>query len=482
MTAASPEPSTRPPLGARGQHWWALAAFVVAGAVLRVAGVGASRLNYDESFSAMAGRMPLGDLFPFLARNDSHPPLDYLLHLPLARAGVSEFWFRMPSVICSVAALALFAWWMRSWGRTGIIAAALMAVNAFQITHGREARMYAELELIGVGVAMLALAWFRRPTRRLAVAMGALVFLGLLTHVSMFLLAAGLFTLPGRRTDREAWWWRGAIVAAGLGWAALWGSIFLIQAGGGHSGWIPPTSASTLVTALGHLVTTAPFLSVAAVAVIIAGGVVLSRRDRPTARVWIACFVIPVGIAAVAGLAEPVVLDRTFTLFAWAPLLAVAVALDALLRRSAAIGAVALVGATAVMLPSSLGVINQATGPDAPLRALEQRLRPGDIVAVRPLSKAPELQWSLGVRHQSSVVRVRVPGLKHAFGLRYGSENASGRLLLLDWKNYSAATGSRSALESCGHAWRWGKTHIQCLEIGKAGDRDAAHGGQDSRS
>ena len=183
MTVVFPEPSTRTTPNSRRYHWWTLAGLVVAGATLRVAGLGASRLNYDESFSAMAGRMPLGDLFPFLARNDSHPPLDYLLHLPLARAGVSEFWFRIPSVACSVAALALFAWWMRSWGRTGIIATALMAVNAFQITHGREARMYAELELFGIGVAMLALAWFRRPNRRLAIAMGALVFLGLLTHV-----------------------------------------------------------------------------------------------------------------------------------------------------------------------------------------------------------------------------------------------------------------------------------------------------------
>ena len=475
MTTALPEPSSRTTPNSRRYHWWALAGLVVTGAALRMAGLGASRLNYDESFTAMAGRMSLGDLFPFLARNDSHPPLDYLLHLPLARAGVSEFWFRMPSVACSVAALALFAWWMRSWGRTGIIATALMAVSAFQIAHGREARMYAELELIGVALAMLALTWIRRPNRRIAIAMGALVLLGLLTHVSMFLVAAGLFTLPGRRTDRDAWWWRGAIVTAGLGWAALWGATFVIQARGGHSAWIPRTSPGSLVTAVGHLVTTAPYLSLAAVAAIVAGGVVLSRRDRPMARVWIAGFVIPVGIAAVAGLAEPVVLDRTFTLIAWAPLLAAAVSLDALLRRSVKIGAMALVGTTAVMLPSAFGVVNQVTGPDAPLRALEQRLRPGDIVAVRPMSKAPELEWSLGVRHRSSIAPVRLPGLSRAFGIRYKSDDPSGRLFLLDWK-HSSSPASWPARESCGHTWRWGKTHIQCLEIGKAGDRDAPDG------
>ena len=83
-----------------------LVALVTVGAVFRLWGLGANRLNYDEAFTAMAGRLPVGSLFPFLRTHDSHPPLDYLLHLPLARLGVSAFWFRLPGVVCSVAALA----------------------------------------------------------------------------------------------------------------------------------------------------------------------------------------------------------------------------------------------------------------------------------------------------------------------------------------------------------------------------------------
>ena len=186
-----------------------LVVLVAFGSLLHVWGVGANRLGYDEAFTAMAGRRSLGDLFDYLRLNDSHPPLDYLIRLPLARAGVDELWFRMPSVACSVAALALFAWWMRRRGVAGVIATGLLAVSAFQLIHGRTGRMYAELELLGVVAAVLSDGWLRRPRRWPTPAIGVLVFLTLLTHVSGFLLAAGLFALvPGFRRDREAWRWR----------------------------------------------------------------------------------------------------------------------------------------------------------------------------------------------------------------------------------------------------------------------------------
>ena len=208
----------------------ALVLLVGLAGVVRFWALGAARLNYDESFTAMAGRLPVGSLFDFLRLHDSHPPLDYLLRAPLARAGVSEFWFRAPSAILSLGAVALFAWWMRERGRFGLIATALMAVSAFEAVHGREARMYAELELLGVAIAVLAAAWLATPRYWHAPALGALVFVGLVTHVSMFLLAAGLLALPGRRTDREAWRWRAAIGLGVVAWVVVWGPSFTVQA------------------------------------------------------------------------------------------------------------------------------------------------------------------------------------------------------------------------------------------------------------
>src|SRR6476659_7063023 len=160
--------------------WWLLAPPVLVGATLRLWGLGANRLGFDEAFTAMAGRLPVGDLFSYLGVRDSHPPLDYLLRAPLARAGVDELLFRLPSAICSIGAVVLFAWWMRRRGLAGMVAIGLLAVSAFQLVHGREARMYAELELIGVAVAVLDDTWLRRPRAWHACVVGLIALSALL--------------------------------------------------------------------------------------------------------------------------------------------------------------------------------------------------------------------------------------------------------------------------------------------------------------
>ena len=419
----------------------------------------------------MAGRLPVGQLFTFLTAHDSHPPLDYLLHAPFARIGASEFWFRLPSALCSVGALALLGVWLRPRGRVAVIATALVALSAFQIAHGRDARMYAELEVLGVGIAFLADRWLRAPQRHHAPLLGALVLAGLYTHVSMFLLAAGLFTLAGLRRDGEAWRWRAAIVLPTVIWAVTWGPHFVVQAHGGHSTWIPSTSFSTLTTAIARAVTFRSGMTLLVVAAIVTGAVLMIRRDRTLGRVWIACFAIPIGIAAVAGLVEPVVLDRTFTLMAWAPAVAVAFLLDALFTRRWVLGGVAVAATAAVLLvPDAWSVANSRTGPSTPLTALDQRIRPGDVVAVRPASKAPELQWSLAVRNEMVVRPVEVTGLPRTFALRMGHAAPTGRVWYLNWRarhgHAPLTTGS------CAAPWKWGSTRISCL-VGQHVETDA---------
>ena len=82
-----------------------LGAFVLVGIVLRCWALGSTRLSFDETFTAMAARLPVTTLFTYLRHADTHPPLDYLIRVPLARAGVSDGWFRFPSVVESVLAL-----------------------------------------------------------------------------------------------------------------------------------------------------------------------------------------------------------------------------------------------------------------------------------------------------------------------------------------------------------------------------------------
>jgi hypothetical protein len=241
-----------------------------------------------------------------------------------------------------------------------------------------------------------------------------------------------------------------------------------VQSGGGHSAWIPSTTFDTLTTAVTHLVTTVPAFEGVTAAAIIGGGILMVRRERDLGRMWLAGFALPITLAGVAGLIEPVVLDRTFTLFAWAPILAVAFVFDAVMRRSVVVGAAVIVIAAMTLVPSATDATEATTGPNSSLRALEARVRPGDVVAVIPRSKGPELAWSLGVRHRSAVTPVRLPGMRNAFGFRYRGNRPSGRLLLLDWRHRNPPASNLP----CARPWGHGRTHVRCLAITVPAERD----------
>jgi uncharacterized membrane protein len=410
---------------------FALGAIVMVGAIVRVWGLGAASLNFDESYSALAGRLPLGSMFGFLRNHDSHPPLDYLLQLPLARAGVSPFVFRLPAALCSIAALALFAWWMRDRGRAGIVATGAMSICTFQLVHGREARMYGPLELIGVAIAVIADSWLRAPRRHHAAIIGVLTFVGLMTHVSAILVAIGLIALAGTRRDADAWRWRAGIGAGTAAWALLWGRSFLVQARGGHSSWIPHTTPARFVNTIAALVVDRPEISLLVVAAILGGVVSCWRRDRPLALVLGCCFAIPATLAGLFGLRAPVLIDRTLTLMAWGPLLALGYLVDALSRRARALGIAAVVVTTATML-SGVPHVLQASGPTVLLTKLERVARRGDVIAMQPLGKGVELDWNLGVRGDDGPARaIQLPGIHHSAALALTGRRPSGRIWLL---------------------------------------------------
>jgi hypothetical protein len=455
----------RPALAERSHSAW-LIALVVGGSIARLWNLGGNRLGYDEAFTAMAGRMPLGAMFDYLRTNDSHPPLDYLVHLPLARLGANELVYRLPSVACSIGALTLFAWWMRSRGRVGVVAAAVFAASAFLVQHGRTARGYAELELIGVAVVVLADTWLRRPRRRHAYALAGLVFVGLLTHVSMFLVGAGLLVLAGRRRDADAWRWRAAVVAGGTGWAALWGASFLVQSRGGHSNWIPRTTMAGVFDTISSLTTNTTLFAVPVVVAVVTGGVLLHRRDARTAKVWWSLFGVTAGLAVVGGLALPLLLDRTLTLVAWAPALALGVVVDVVWSRSRALGVAAVVLVLAVLVPPTLGVLTDHSGPTTGLDRLVSVARPGDVVAVHSVGKLPEVEWTLGVRSGQPWRAVTVPGLARVGGVLVGDATPTGRVWVLDWNRRLRV--ARDYLR-CAPDWTFGRSRVVCLQ------RDVTH-------
>jgi hypothetical protein len=448
----------------------ALVAIVLVGILLRAWRLGFNGLTYDESFTAMAARLPLDRMFDYLRTQDTHPPLDYLLRAPLARAGVSDAMLRVPSFVFSCGALLLFAWWMRARGVAGVVATAVLAGSSFQIYHGGEARMYALLELLGVASAVLAERWLRDDAPRwCAWAAGGLVAVALFDHVSGFLLVAGMLAVAGLRTDRRAWVWRSAVVAALALWAVVWGASFAHQASGNWVGWIPRTSPSSFAQAVAGQVTDVEPLAWVVLAAIVAGGWFLWRADLRLARVWLAVGVVPFVVAAAIGVVSPFLIDRAVTIASWAPPLALGYCAAALVDRWSLVGRALVVALVAVV---AFGTVTFLAGKrydsDLAVEHLEQVARPGDVIVTRPSRYATLPAYRIGVEQWRDTHWVATPGIDQASAFRAGGAAPTGRIWLFSPVSFELSfPGYRACARTSKvdlRPWTDGVTNIRCLE------------------
>jgi hypothetical protein len=215
-----------------------------------------------------------------------------------------------------------------------------------------------------------------------------------------------------------------------------------------------------MIRAFGDLVTNQPGLHLVALAAVAAGGVVLWRRDRRLARVFVCCAVLPAGLAAAAGTVAPVLIDRTLTFAAWGPLMALGFLVAGLARRSRLLATVAIVAMASVAIPAAVHELVVPTTPDLALRHLSSVVRPGDVVATRPAGKLPELAWSVGVRGRLPYRETPVQGLGNTSGLVLGRSAATGRIWLLDWTRRPLPLAHPLA---CARPWSRGSTRLVCL-------------------
>ena len=164
---------------------------------------------------------------------------------------------------------------------------------------------------------------------------------GLLTHVSMFLLGAGLLVLADGAHDREAWRWRMALAAV-LGWAVLW---VLRVPGAVRCRSLeldPPTSPSVILDTFGGLAVPQPTLHLAALSRSLRVRSCSGRSDRRLGRAFAAVSSYPRCRSALhrpdgTGHARP-----TFTLLSWGPCLALGYLVADLSRRSRLLGPLAI--------------------------------------------------------------------------------------------------------------------------------------------
>ncbi len=140
------------------RFWLALLTLTILAFGLRLYRLDYQEMRGDEAFSVMfAQKEPDSILTKTVSTTEPHPPLSFfLLHFWMALTGRSEFALRFSSLFFGVMAVPLaYRLGRQLWDKeVGLWAAALLALNPFQIWHAQEARMYAMSTALGLASAV----------------------------------------------------------------------------------------------------------------------------------------------------------------------------------------------------------------------------------------------------------------------------------------------------------------------------------------
>ena len=339
---------------ARVDGW--LVGFTALAAAVRLWGLGAQSLWYDEWLTTEATRGGLRDLVHHVATREGITPPYFLVMWGWVRLfGDGEVALRSLSVLAGVATVPVAYAMVGALGRRrgARLAAALVAVNPMLVWYSQEARPYSLLALLG---ALSALACVRaraagagrRDLGWWALAAAAVVAVH---YFAAFLVAAEAVALAAAHRDR----WR-AVALACLPTAAVGLVLAPValeqQSHAANRNWIAAFTLTSRVQEAGRRALLGPSLPadrlwwVAAAVVAVAAGLVLvrgSRAERAAA-----------GLLAALGGAAVVV-----------PLAVSVVGVDVFLGRYLVAGLVPLIGAVAVGLgvprPPAVGLVAAAT-------------------------------------------------------------------------------------------------------------------------
>jgi mannosyltransferase len=354
--------SLREATRARSRAFWIVVGLTVLAAVLRFATLGVQAYHHDEIVTA--SRVLRGSFFHAMDAvgfSESAPPLYYALAWVWTQVtGTGEFGLRSLSALAGVATVPVaYLLGLELRGRrTGLMAAALVAVNPMLLWYSQEARAYALLALL-CAISLLYCARAQRSGRRRDYTFWGLASgLALATHYfAVFALAAEAALLLRRR---------GRASLAGLWIVGLFGLLLaplaIHQMSYGHAEWISNFSlghrlweaASTFVVGETTDIIARPehpalalaplALGLAALALLAARG---SREERRAAAIPLAVSLAAIGIPLLLALLPSgvdFVLARN-VLPALVPLLvaaAIGVTLPAARRLGAVLGAALL--------------------------------------------------------------------------------------------------------------------------------------------
>jgi mannosyltransferase len=391
---------------ARSRAFWVVAGLTVLAAALRFATLGAQSYHHDEIVTASRVlRDGFWHAMDAVGFSESAPPLYYALAWVWTQlTGTGEVGLRALSALAGIATVPVAYLLGRDLSksqRTGVVAAALVAVNPMLLWYSQEGRAYALLVLL----TALSVLYFARALeggrRRDFLVWGSVSALAIATHYfAVFPVAVEAVWLL-RRRGRESLPGVGIVAGAGL----LLAPLAVHQASIGHAAWITnftlghrlwETGLTFMLGETGDIIAQVErpllalfpcLLGAVALALVLLRG---DARERRAAAIPLALAAITVAVPVAVGLLDPAkdyVLARNL-IPALVPLL-VAVAIGFTLGRArragTVLGAALVVYSLAFSAWASLSPALQRPDWDAAASTLGEPARPRAMVT-----------WTLG--------------------------------------------------------------------------------------
>ncbi len=298
-----------------------LIAVTALGACLRFHLLTSKSFWLDEGFSVTIARLPWGDFWQLLWRREANMAFYYLLLHFWMGLGRSEFFVRGLSAVFATATIpAVYALGTRLFRpAVGLVAALLLAVNAFDVRYAQEARSYSLLVLLAAVTTLLFVKAVENPTGRrwtLYTLFSALCvytqFFGILVPLAhgLSLVALRREQIPEKQFLRSTRYLAYSLVPL---------AIFLVKMGPEDMRWLPLVTPSIahefFVFLAGNNGNTLLILAAVGAAIGAATGISLFVRRGRSLQTWryalvLTWFVFPITATLVAGAFRPFYLDR----------------------------------------------------------------------------------------------------------------------------------------------------------------------------
>jgi hypothetical protein len=249
-----------------------LAATTGVDAALRFYSLSAKSFWFDEGVSVAIARLDWYNFARILWRREANMSLYYLLLRYWLHFGGSEFFVRSLSVVFAIASVPVIYLLGRCLfdSRVGLIAAALLAVNAYHVQYSQDARSYSLMVFLCLLSGLYFLKCLAQPSPRnhvlyvlsSALAVYAQFFSALLViaqYVSLSFLAEEQLAPQMRARIRSDARWIGLLVSPVI--------VFVATTGTGPLRWVQRPSLNDLSTFALHLAGNGgPWLLIACVA------------------------------------------------------------------------------------------------------------------------------------------------------------------------------------------------------------------------